>query len=442
MHGTGEPPVVPPEPGDVLVAGRGMQSTEPVAMEPPAGGPAPAPPPQQRQEAPKKEKKSRAWLAVGAVAAVVVLAGGAVAFALRSDGDGRDAERERKADPPVASWALEAGRDLQAVPGLQYEGTLRGTGAQAVRMRLKMTRSGAATGRLVVGARQYDMVAVGDATYVKADVAFWRQYGSDTAHPENYADRWSKTPKAMPGFDVAKVLAPEAIAEALTKAKGGTSTENVGGTPAYRVKTAKAHYFFSAAAPHRLLRVQVAGKGDPSLTVAKLTRLAPVFAELRPRVAALVGAADPTVRFRAGRLSFINCNENVSGCTVSVPATLTVPEDGPVPDGTRAQLRAAITAEGRLLGTCTGSGLVPANRSLVLRCTVRSPAWRAWMRQARDTPGEHAYEAQARVVGQALTAADVAKLLARLDRERAALAPSRSRSPAPKTSVAVSPARP
>ncbi|MEU6041092.1 hypothetical protein ABZ801_37450 [Actinomadura sp. NPDC047616] len=431
---------MPPAPGDVLVAGMGMAAGGPV--EPPGHGAAPEAAPQPEmppEKAPEKKKSRTVRVVAGCVGAVVLLAGGATAFVLVSGDEESQKKSEPKADAPVAGWAVRAGRDMRALPGVQYDGTLRGEAGQSARVRLKVTRSGAATGRLAVGGRQFDVVAVGGATYVKADTAFWRRYGADSTHPENYAGRWSKAPESMPGLDVADVLAPESIAKAVAKASGRASTEDVGGTPAYRVKTPKADYFISRSAPHRLLRVQVAGNGDPALTVTRLAQMAPVFTELRPRVAALVGAPDPTVRFRAGKLTFVNCNENVSGCTVSVPATMTVPESGPVPDGTRAALRATITAAGRTLGGCTGSGAVPANRSIVLRCTVRSAGWRAWMRQARDTPGEHAYEAQARVVGQALTAGEVGRLLARLDRERATLAPARGATPGPRASVAVSP---
>jgi hypothetical protein len=429
--------VVPPEPGDVLVAGVGMSAGGPV--EPPGHEPAPEPLPQP-EKAPEKKRKSRAArVVVGCVGAVAVLAGGATAYVLVSGGEESRKNNEPRADAPVAGWAVRAGRDMRAMAVVQYDGALRGEAGQSARLRLKVTRSGAATGRLSLGGRQFDVVTVGGDTYIKADTAFWRRYGTDSAHPENYAGRWSKAPESMPGLDVANVLAPESIARALVKASGKASLENVGGTPVYRVKTPKADYLVTRSAPYRLLRVQVAGNGDPALSVTRLTQPAPVFTELRPRVAALVGAADPSVRFRAGKLTFLNCNENVSGCTVSVPATMTVPESGPVPQGARAALRATITADGRTLGSCTGSGAVPANRSLVLRCTVRSAGWRAWMRQARDTPGEHAYEAQARVVGQALTAGEVGRLLARLDRERAALAPARRTTPSAGASAAVSP---
>ncbi|MFP3967058.1 hypothetical protein SMC26_32470 [Actinomadura fulvescens] len=352
-------------------------------------------------------------LAGGSAALLLVVA--AVAYVVFSGDDGSTGDSRGKSSIPVG-WAQQAARQLRAAPGLQYDGTLSADG-QPVRVRLRVTRAGSASGSLTVAGGRADVVSVGGRTFVRANAAFWRTYGGESSHPENYANRWSKAPASLFRLDVADVLGAGAIADLLAKTTAGPATETIGGTAAYRLRTRRADYFVTAAAPHRLLRVHPAGPGDPRFSATALADTGLLLAELRPRVAALAGAADPGLRFRPGKLTFVNCEDNVSGCTVRVPASLTSP-DGAVPAGARAALRATITSGGRRLGSCTGSGPVPDNRELVLRCTVGGRAWRAWIRQVRDTPGAHPYGATARVVGEAVASADVADLLKKIERER------------------------
>ncbi|WP_433329529.1 hypothetical protein [Spirillospora sp. CA-294931] len=367
-------------------------------------------------------------------AGVVLLVVAAVAYGVMSTGDDPGEKRKGPDAGAVSAWGQQAGKQVTAVPALLYTGTVTASGKPA-QLRLSVTRTGSATGTLTVaGQPPVSLVVIDGETYVKGGPAFWAAYGGAGVSPENYAGRWTKAPASMPGLDVREALGSDSIARALARAPAKAPAENVDGTPAYKVKTARADYFVTTAAPHRLLRVQVAGQGDPRFAVTEVADAAPMFKELRPRVAALGGALDPALRFRPGRLTFVNCDNNTSGCTVSVPVEMTDPS-GAVPDGARASLRATITSKKRSLGTCVGAGPVPANRSLVLRCTVTGRGWRVWMKKALDSPGAHPYEAQARVLGEAVAAADVAKLLAIVDREGGTPPPGPpvSVKPSPKT---------
>ncbi|TDC41159.1 hypothetical protein E1281_37625 [Actinomadura sp. KC345] len=302
-------------------------------------------------------------------------------------------------------------------------------GGKPVRASLRLTPSGLATGTLTAGGLKADVIAIGGDTFIKAGPAFWRDYVPEVANGGYYAGRWSKAPKSVPGFDVPDVLGPKAIARLLAKAPAEPPKENVNGVPAYRIKAQGAEYLMTAAAPHRLLSVHAGGPNAPLFSAAPVQAPAALFAELRPRVAKLGGATDPGVRFEPGSLTFGNCDQNPNGCTVSVPATLSAPK-GKVPDGARAQLLATITSQGTELGACTESKQVPADRRLVLRCTVTSKRWRNWMRSALDNPGSYPYGATAHVVGEAVSADEVDKLLARVDRERAAVVKPQPATPA------------
>jgi hypothetical protein len=361
---------------------------------------------------------------------VVVLTGAVVAFGLlaTTGDDGREGRPAAK--PTPAEWSRKAAEQLTALPGLRYAGTMTLAG-RPVQVRLTVTRSGLGTGTLTDGTISASLVAVDGSTYVKGDSAFWRAYSGEAARAASFAGRWAKLPRAMSGLaKVQDALGARSIASRLSSASGKASTTTVGSTPAYRVKTARATYFVTASAPYRLVRVQAAGQGSPRLAASPLADTSRAFVELRARVAALGGAADPTLRFQPGKPDFVNCNDNTKGCTLSVNATLTSPQ-GKVPVGARAAMRATITAEGRSLGTCTGSEPVPADRSVKLRCKVATPGWRTWLREVRESPGEHPYEGYARVIGEAVAKSDVTRLLGLVDSERAEQATAPSPSPTP-----------
>ena len=350
-------------------------------------------------------------------AAGVLLAGGTLAGFVVAGGDeptGRRADFAVSASPPA--WTVRAADRLTSGTGLRYDGTMT-IGGRTVRVNLRLTPSGMATGALTAGALRADVVAVDGDTYIKAGPAFWRSYVPDVPKIEYYAGRWSKAPASLPGFDVPDVLGPASIARMLEKAPASPPRENVNGVPAFKVTARGAEYLMAAEPPHRLLSVRAGGPNAPALTAAPVAAPATLFAELRSRVAGLGGAADPRLRFRPGALRFGACDKNPNGCTVTVPATLTAPA-GSVPEGARAALRATISSRGARLGSCTASEPVPEGRSLTLRCTVVDRDWRDWIRHALDNPGSYPYEATAHVVGEAVARDAVPGLLARVDRER------------------------
>ncbi|WP_165964623.1 hypothetical protein, partial [Actinomadura sp. KC216] len=379
-------------------------------------------------------QQRRLILAAGVAAAVVLVSVVlAVVFARGEDGPEKPGKTTAPIGPPA--WSLKAGQWLTSGKGIRYDGAMT-VGGRPVQASLRVTPAGAATGTLMAGVLKADVVAVDGVTYIKAGTTFWRDYAGEARHPEYYAGRWSKAPASIPGFDVPDVLGPKSIAQALARTTPKTPTENVNGVPTYKIKTRTAEYLVAKAAPHHLVSVRAVGKNAPWFTATPLAAPARLFTELRPRVAALGGAADPSLRFRPGTLTFSNCDLNTNGCTVSVPATLTSPQ-ATVPDGARAALRAALNSRGRPLGTCTVSAQVPADRALTLRCTVTGGLWGRWVRAALDRPGSYPYAATAHVVGEAVAPDGVQKLLALVDRERRAVM-----NPAPNPTTPATPATP
>ncbi|QFG23829.1 hypothetical protein [Actinomadura sp. WMMB 499] len=384
--------------------------------------------------------KRNRMLLIAAGVAMAATAAGAVTMATAAGDEPSGPVAKPSVTPPPA-WSLAAGRGLTGGIGLRYAGTLTIAGGPAT-LQLRISPEGSASGTLTAGERTALLATVDGVTYIKAGLEFWRAYAAGTEHPEYYAGGWAKAPLALPGVDVAKVLAPGSVARKLAKASADPKTEQIGGVPAYVVPAADAEYLIAVAAPHRLLGVRTSGGTPLTLTAQPLASPAPLFKELRARVKQLGGATDPTLHFAPGQLTFKNCNQNMNGCTVQVPATLSTWEGKVSPDA-RAALRASITSKGRALGTCHGSAPVPDDRTVTVSCTVTGRTWRTWMRAALDNPGSYPYKASARVVGEALAAADVQELLTELDAERrelvrAAAAPAPGSSAAPGATASAS----
>ncbi|WP_026404264.1 hypothetical protein [Actinomadura rifamycini] len=359
--------------------------------------------------------KRNRMLLLAAGVAMAATAAGAVTMATAAD-DAPSGPIAKPSVTPPPAWSLAAGRRLTDGLGLRYAGTLTVAGGPA-QLRLQISPEGSASGTLTAGARTALLATVDGVTYIKAELDFWRAYAAGTEHPEYYAGAWAKAPLTLPGVDVAKVLSPESVARMLAEASANPKREEVGGVPAYVVRAADAEYLVAAAAPHRLLGVRTSGRTSLALKAQPLTDPAPLFKELRARVKRLGGAPDPTLHFTPGKLTFKNCDQNVNGCTVQVPATLSTWE-GTVSRDARASLRASLDSRGRPLGTCRGSAPVTDARTVTLSCTVAGKQWRTWMQAALNNPGSYPYQASARVIGEALAADDVRELLAEIDAER------------------------
>ncbi|MBA9001377.1 hypothetical protein [Thermomonospora cellulosilytica] len=349
--------------------------------------------------------------------AVTLLVGALVALGLvAGDGpDGATAGSRTSGGPSAPSWSARAAARLAALPALRYTGTFTSNG-RTVQAVLSVTRAGSAVGTLTMGGEQARLVTVDGATYLHGGPSFWAGATGPATRPEDFAGRWSKAPVTLLGFDPQDLLSPSAIARAVRGAPVTGSTGYVGDRLVHRVETRQGVYSVTLAEPHDLLQVE--GASNARFAVTAVADAAPVLAELRRRVAALGGARDPGVGFDHGELTFVNCNENVSGCTLQLPVSVRAPlVAGEPAEAARAVLVATISADGRALGSCTGARSVEATGRAVLTCTVTSPGWRAWMRRARDTPGRHEYTAQARVIGEAVSPDRVRELLALVDRE-------------------------
>lgn len=348
--------------------------------------------------------------------AVTLLVGTLIVLGVvAGDGPGdatADSRTSRTPSPP--SWSAKAAERLGALPALRYTGTFTSNG-RPVRAVLSVTRAGSAVGTLTLNGERARLVTVDGETYLHGGPAFWSGSAGLVARPEDFAGRWSKAPVTLLGFDPRELLSPSAIARAVRNAPAGGSTGYVGDRLVHRVRTRQGVYSVTLAEPHELLQVE--GASDARFAVTEITDAAPVLAELRRRVAALAGARDPGARFEHGELTFVNCNENVSGCTLRLPVSLPAPAAGEPAEAVRAVLIATISAEGRVLGSCSTARPVAATGRTVLSCTVTSPGWRSWMSRARETPGRHEYTAQARVIGEAVSSDRVQELLVLVKRE-------------------------
>ncbi|MFD0538162.1 hypothetical protein ACFQY7_34940 [Actinomadura luteofluorescens] len=420
----GTPSFVPPGPDSAAPPGAGFQG-EPGAAFSPSGPVPPGAPGRQRGP------RSRRVVAVAGAAAVVLVVGAVAAVALTGGEEPPKKEPKAAAAAPPPAWTVAAGQALTSGTGLRYDGTLTING-QPVQARLRVTAGGRGErhprrGHADGGGRRDQRRHLRQGRDgVLADLRERRRASGvlrgTLGQGAGVDARFRRPGRPRPQGD----------RQGAEKGPGESAHGERERRPRLQGQGVRRGVRAHGGGPYRLLAVRPDGRAAQRFTVAPVATPAPLFAELRPRVARLGGAADPGLRFTPGKLAFSNCEQNTSGCTVNMPATLTEPAT--VPDGARAALRAAISSKGEPLGTCTGSGPVPANRSLVLRCTVTSKLWRHWMRAALDNPGSYPYEAKARVVGEAVDVADVPKLLARVDRERKAVMKAAQGTPGPTVS--------
>lgn len=388
-----------------------------------AGG-VPAVPPPQAADPSGARRLPRVPPLPAAIAGLLVLTvvAGLIAFGSGAEQDGGGGERRTRAGGPAKDpgkpdpQAARTARRLATLPGLKYTGTFTTKGA-TVRADLLVTRAGSATGTLTVGGLRAELVSLDGTSYLRGSAEFWRSYGGVTTNPGDYANAWTRAPGQPLDFDIPTLLAPSAIAQRLQTARPHGDVESVAGEPARTVTTPRGDYLVSAADAGRLLRVQAPGGGAAyRFEVTEPVEPAAIFAALRTRVGALGRSRDPRVRFAPGTLRLVNCNNNVSSCSLQLATARqgTAPASSGQP---RAMMLGSVSAGGRILGACVGSAAVPASGEVRLRCTVSSRGWRSWMSQAQRTPGRHRYTGHSRVVAVAVAKDEVAGLLAKVDRE-------------------------
>ncbi|MCW2903920.1 MAG: hypothetical protein JWO67_6185 [Streptosporangiaceae bacterium] len=354
-------------------------------------------------------------IVIGAVV-LLALAGVGVAVAVSGGDAKKNTSAGKKADS-TAGQAGKAAQHLATVPALRYNGSFS-SGGSAMQAQISVTKAGSASGSVTVDGDKADLVAVDGSTYVKASRSFWRSHGGVTANPEDYADRWSRAPASALDLDVEGVLSPSVLMRQLQTAtpQPAGAKADVNGAPAAKVTTSQGDYYVSTAEPHKVLRIQGAGTKPYQFDVTELAsaELGSLFTDLRDKVKNLTGAPDPGARFvPVGRLKFSNCGDG--GCTVRYTVASVSLGGNP---SVRAVMKATINGSGRDLGSCTAGRNVASAKNVDLSCTVKSAGWKSWVRWARSTPGSHRYEAKARVLAEAVSAADVNGLLSKIDQER------------------------
>lgn len=364
-------------------------------------------------------------MATLAAAAALIVVIAVVVLNMVDNTGGKSTSRRTVPPDSAAGRAERAAQYLSGVPALRFSGSFASGGGTA-QTDIWVTKAGSAVGTITLDGGTADLVIVDGETYVKAGEAFWRTHGGEPANAQDYADRWSRAPAKAFDLDIALTLAPGSIVQRLRSAATSTNaatvtsapTEYVNSVPAIKVGTSRGDFYLSPATPFKLLRVAGTGTQNYQLDVTEPTaaQVTALFARLRQSVRKLAGSRDPSVKFVGGQLAFSNCNNNVSGCTLQLTATK-VSTSTPTGD-VRAVMLGKIVANGRTLGTCRGGQPVGAGRTVQLSCTVSSAGWRNWMREARSTPGTHRYNAEARVVAEALSVAEVNTLLKGIDQEQ------------------------
>ncbi|MFC6013785.1 DUF3824 domain-containing protein [Nocardia lasii] len=167
-------------------------------------------PPHGYAPRPPRSSNKPLFLALGAVALIVVLGLTAVVLLVVNSADNSP---ERQARSALATAQLR----LLHTPAVRYEGTLTGTaaGSPTMTVNLVVTNVGEATGTLAVGSASLDYLGVGGTSFLTGDESDWRALGVPKDKIELYLNRPVLIGPDLFGVDLATVLAPARLALAL-----------------------------------------------------------------------------------------------------------------------------------------------------------------------------------------------------------------------------------
>lgn len=141
-----------------------------------------------------------------------------------------------------------------------------------------------------------------------------------------------------------------------------------------------------------------------------------LFDDLVKNTRQLKDSFDLSYQFNTrGSAAFTGCGPGACTVTVTLANTFTSKNLKPPPK-VDATMTVTMTGDGSPVGGCTTSGPLPVNATGTLSCTNVSPQWNSWYFRAQAQRGTHVYTALARVLGRAITSADIDRLIEELHR--------------------------
>ncbi|WP_218780755.1 DNA/RNA non-specific endonuclease, partial [Streptomyces caniscabiei] len=154
----------------------------------------------------------------------------------------------------------------------------------------------------------------------------------------------------------------------------------------------------------------------PDLSAMDQQQVDDLFDDLVKNTRQLTDSFDLSYQLTAqGSAAFTGCGPAACNVRVTVNSSFTSKNVKP-PKKIDATMDVTMTGDGAPAGGCSTTGTLPVNGTGNLTCTNTSPAWTSWYARASRQRGTHIYIANARVLGRAITEADIDRLIEELHR--------------------------
>lgn len=140
--------------------------------------------------------------------------GGSPAGSTNSSGNGEAS----KSGKQVLTDAVQAAKDASS---FRMSGDVN-TGSQQIGLDLTIVKGKGATGSMTLKGQKVDLMIVGTNAYMKADAAFWRQFGgsSGSTIAQLVAGKWFKFPTTNPQFGALAEFANSSVLDGLASTTG------------------------------------------------------------------------------------------------------------------------------------------------------------------------------------------------------------------------------
>ncbi|NES13834.1 MULTISPECIES: hypothetical protein [Micromonospora] len=438
------PPPVPPPPPVRPPPGYGPAYGPPPAYRPPPY-PVPAPPP--------RRSRLPLLLGLGGTGMAVLLVCGLLAGLLWANSRPDDPASPGATDPGLVeqvaadSELTRAATTLLDSPATRYRGWFTDAAGSRYDVDARVTNDGSTVARLTAGGQSIQVVEIGERTFVKAGVAYWRSAGAPARDVAEYARRWVKVPAETFGFDLGDVLAPRQVAEFMAPGVGGEAAASVDeatsrrgpprtvdGVAVVPVTAGRLTYYVTRDEPKRLVRMATGappaggtvqhtrhdrhgggfrlaavrtGEVELALTLAQLTATESnqLFTELKAHLTDLRRAIDTEVKFSLnGSVTLAPCTTN--GCTATLTLRNTVSSRSPYLSVRQvtAEVTVRMTLDGAPVATC------PSTRTMKANGTVRVSCRAAYSIPPSRNPRTHTVRADATAIARALAEADIRQM--------------------------------
>jgi len=267
--------------------------------------------------------------------------------------------------------------DLGKDPVVGYDGPVPGS-ATTGDAKITVSRGGAAHGSIDLDGTNVDVYEAGGQTLVKSGKSYWDDKAGGATKAAQYAGKWVKsTADNGVGFDPAEVLKPSALAERVKGTLGQVGTpvkDKVGDTDALKIPVIGGNLYITAAAPYRLLEVDVpgllnpGGQGKPTGDGLKFDHLAPdavdkFYDDLKGE--SLKDALDTSVTFTQSGSGKLDCKTG-GLCTASVSFSTSTSDSSL--NKVTALLNVTMSASGLPTKKCSATKSVAASGSSSMSC--------------------------------------------------------------------------